>query len=88
MAGIRNTTAHRIDDDVSTLLAHLHDYFLLENQGAGDQDIRALFLRWFIGRLINLDETTARAVRATNLLSPGPEWSASTLVSIDARAGA
>jgi len=83
MAGIRYAAALAVDNDVTQLLADLTTYFSLQQAG-GDMDIRRLFVVWFLGQLINLDNQTARAVRTSNLEDP-KAWGA-TLSALDDKA--
>jgi len=84
MAGIRHAAAAAVDADVTQLLTDLRTYFALQ-QPRPDQDIRALFVRWFAGQIINLDAATARAMRTSNLEDP-TTWR-KTLPAIDDLAG-
>ncbi len=67
---VRTATAAAIDADIAQLKIDLAAYFALANQGAGDVDIRALFVRWLHGQLVNLDRPTALAARTSNLEDP------------------
>ena len=85
MAGIRNAAAAAVDADVTQLLADLQTYFALQGD-VYDVDIRALFVRWFHGKLVNLDEQTALAAQTTNKEDP-LAWTA-TLGELDPQASA
>ena len=70
MAGIRHAAAAAVDADVTQLLTDLQAYFALQ-QTQHDVDVRATFVAWFHGQLVNLDKATAMAARYTNRESPG-----------------